>query len=247
MKTAIVILVGAVLTFSGVWSNPAYCEWDEVEVAVTFVFSGIFEGQDLVLENVYRSLTGPFTYPSEMEMIESIPEIPWVDHLAYNSTFGTYSLFYSSPDDFGGYALIDRRSGHIAFVGGSEWWGGAKIIFPLSSNTSWAELSEEEPILPAESYLIENPIWPGYCESEAEIGERLTGFVLNTDICHQLGACGRYSMYVFCYRNNGQWFDGKERGIVIISGPCGQPWQDEITETRPSTLGMIKSFFQGER
>jgi len=103
MKTAIVILVGAVLTFSGVWSNPASCEWDEVEVAVTFVFSGIFEGQDLVLENVYRSLTGPFTYPSEMEMIESIPEIPWVDHLAYNSTFGTYSLFYSSPDDFGGY------------------------------------------------------------------------------------------------------------------------------------------------
>jgi len=76
MKTAIVLLAGAVLAFSGMWSNPAYCDWEEVEVAVTFVFSGIFEGQDLVLENVYRSLTGPFIYPSEMEMIESIPEIP---------------------------------------------------------------------------------------------------------------------------------------------------------------------------
>ena len=229
-------LAGILISSSG--ESPAQCS--PGEMTAVFILEGILPGEEISIEKLHVYEVGEATYPSEQEMIDSIPQYSGYGYY-FHSSFGAFHLFSRSPMDSGGAAIIDSRSGEIAFAGTIGWWGGGSIVIPVTSTHPWA-LSPIIAESPSEFGMLPNPNCYFFSEEElTEISNRILEYLLGVDLVVNFGECGAYGLVVFLHAPNAQWIDGEERGVAVV---YGNVWSDEPVATESESFGGLKALFR---
>lgn len=233
-------LAGAFVSCSG----ELLAQCSSGEMTAVYILEGILPGEEAVsIEKLHVYEVGEATYPSEQEMIDSIPQSSGSGY-HFRSSFGAFHLFSRSPMDSGGAAIIDSRSGEIAFAGTIGWWGGGTIDIPDASTRPW-DISPTIAEAPSEFGMLSNPNCYFFTEEElAEISDGILEYLLGVDLVVNFGECGSYGLIVFLHAPNAQWIDGEERGVAILYGNCTPLWSNVPVSTKRASFGGVKALFR---
>lgn len=213
------------------------------EMTAVYLLDGVLLGQEISIEllNVYE--VGEFIFPSEEEMIESLPPSQFITY-TLRSSVGPFSFFYCSPCDFGATAIVDNRSGELVFAATTGWWGEGSISVPEFPNRS-SSICAQQANGPTEFGVFDNPDW--YFHSSDEINEmnvRILAYLEMIDTVVDFENCGEYTLVLHLYSPSGQWLLGNERGVAIISGFCSPLWGNSLVNTESACWGSVKALFR---
>ena len=214
------------------------------EKVATFVVEGVLAGEEMSLSRLFVATHGDESYPSDEQMIESIgfsyPHSIWK-----LVEFEKHSVFYAAPFDFGVEAIIDRRSGAIAYHASIAWWGGGSIQFPASSNHGWSIDSSNTASPPATISVAADAYW--YAEGNGEpqdIATSILEYLRTTDVFESFASCGDYSAVCYLAVPGPQGFPDPPYAVVVVNGHCGPPWNDAPVSTESASWGSVKGLFR---
>jgi len=231
--------------------NFVQAQCSEQEMTAVFVVSGIYPGTDLVLDNLMLMLTAEATYPSDAAMADAITHLQPNEICGYYQVdqAGPYRQYFCPPNETGGAALVDERSGQVVFVGTVSLTETGGATFPVSSSHDWAWPAPpaEPAAAPADFGVMHNLIWPNYpaYPTEEEAVAPVMDFLRNTDVVKSFAECGPYSAAAFVYTSDTCCdFLYEAVCILVVNGHCGPPFNYESVSVDRKSWEGVKALYR---
>ncbi len=223
-------LTAIVLSIATVSTECANAECSPVELTAVFVVDDIYPMEpQLTLLDV--ALVGPDIGPSQSEMITAIEALqPGYSYTSYGEA-GPFHFFFDEPMDHGGCAIVDGRDGRVVFAATIIYMGNGSITRPAASSHAWSFLPSELAPLPEDVGLLPALMWSAehYGEPSA-ITDTVVDYLRQSDVLLSFGDCDMYSVVSFIYTPTvGMTDPTVAKNVIIVSGRCGWPWNDNLS------------------
>ncbi len=238
--------------FSVTLSNNAVAQCSDDEMTAIFVVSGIVPGADMYLEHLKLYKVGPYSYPSDDQMLANASAI----HPGLYQKLETVSQlnhFYEVPNNYGSVSLVDGRNGRVVFAGTTINNGTGEILYPLHSTVQWTWSQNSDQVAAAPDYLdiVKNPswfnnrLWDNYFGNEKIITARVLAYLRQIDVLQSFSHCGEYSVVSYVFTpTDGDIYPEDVSCAIVVNGFCAAPFNGEIVPVVQSTWSGVKSLYR---
>ncbi|MCK9995034.1 MAG: hypothetical protein KAH56_02005 [Candidatus Krumholzibacteria bacterium] len=222
----------------------ASAECSDHEITAVMIVGNVYPGDYQTVETLSVYPVGEHTSPSHAELQSIIADHVDCDYFV-TAWEGNYIHFLCRPNyDPQSSAIIDVRTGQLAFLGTESSSSVGQILIPEGPTHGWSMVEGAPAAEPTRSFLFRDsdlfPIIPTNVFIDQVMAQ-----LLQTDVLHSFAQCGDYNVVIFPYTPTVNPVDPLvAKAVVMVTGSCGEPWNDQPVSVDYRTWGSVKSLYR---
>ncbi len=222
----------------------ASAECSDHEITAVMILGQVYPGHYQTVETLSVYPVGEHTNPSYDEMWSTVRDYVDCPAVFMYQSESQYLHFKCEPNDSASSAILDTRTGQLPFLGTVSSSDVGHVLVPAGSTHSWSMVEGEPAAEPIEIDLFRDsdlfPIIPTDVFMDQVMAQ-----LLQTDVLHSFAQCGDYSVVIFPYTPTENPVDPLvAKAVVMVTGSCGEPWNDQPVAVDNRTWGSVKSLYR---